>query len=263
MSARTIHMKKYPKIFSSDIRAEFRNNFDMNKRYKKIFTKKADLAILKKVMFRSPNLYKSFINSMAPYNYLQIPSEKNTFLICYNGGPQKYTYIEKDKLSEEMDKKEIIYGDKKLCGCFRKLYIPKLKRSMSDLENYNINRENFNFKRPNSPYNFDYLKNNINFNKNREFTPKPATLRAKPGSKYNGLLKRYINDKNYYRNFSSNYANRPKINYEDSKNGNNDEKTNTRNKYDSLLYHLSQNINKKFHKTQIFNQCKPFLCEGL
>lgn len=263
MSAREIYAKKYPKIFSSDVRAEFRNNFDMIKRYKNILKNKGNLTKCKRIIFRRPNLYKSFINSSSPYNYFKIPSEKNTFLIFYNGGPQVYSYVEKDKLSEELDKKEIIYGDKKSCGCFTKLYVPKLTRNFSNLENYKINREKYNFKRPNTTYRSNYSKIDLNLNKTREWTQKPTRFTIKSNAKNNDLLKRIVNDKKNYRNSSTNSTNRAKINYEDIKNDYNDEKLNKRNRYDSLLYYLNKNINKKFHKTQIFDQCKPFLSEGL
>jgi len=266
LSTKTIYSKKSPKIFSSDVRAEFLGSFDMIKRYKNIFRKKNILAKHKNIIFRGHNLYKSFFNSTTPYNYFKVPSEKNTFLICYNGGPQIYTYVEKDKLSEELDKKEIIYGDQKSCGCFTKLYVPKLKRSMSNLDSYRINREKFNFSRPGSSYKQNILKNNLSLCNKRDFTPKPFRFHANQNSKNNGLLKRTLIDKTMYRNFSTNNENRSKINYEDSKNGYNDENLSNltrKNKYDSLLFQLNRNINKKFHKTQIFDQCKPFLSEGL
>ena len=268
LSSRTIYKKKNPKIFSSEARAEFRDSFDMIKRYKNIFRKKNTLAKHKNVIFRGNNLYKSFFNSTSPYNYFQVPSEKNTFLICYNGGPQIYTYVEKNKLSEELDTKEIIYGDRKACGCFAKLYVPKLKRSMSNLDNYRINREKFNFSRPGSAYNSNIFKNNLNLTNKRDMTPKPFRFNPNQNSKKNELLKRIMNNKknNLYRNYSTNNENRAKINYEDSKSGYSDENLSNltrKNKYDTLLFHLNRNINKKFHKTQIFDHCKPFLSEGL
>lgn len=263
MSARTIYPRKNQKIFSSDIKAEFRDNFDMIKRYKNLFRKNSNLNKNKNIFFKDINLYKSYINSSAPYNYIKVPSEKNTYLICFNGGPQIYTYVESNKLNNEMDKKEIIYGEKKSCGCFTKLYVPKLKRCLSNLENYKINRGKFNMKRTNSGYNPNYYERNISFLKNnRDWTPNPKRFITKPGFINDGLLKRITNENNIYKNYTTNYENRVRINFEDSKNTNDDNK-NRRNRYDNLLFTLNKNINKKFHKTQIFDHCKPFLSEGL
>ena len=265
MSTKTIFMKKKQKIYSSDIRAEFRDSFDMLKKYKNLFRKKANEIKSKKIILRNPNLYKSFINSYAPYNYFKVPQEKNTYLIYYQGGPKIYTYVESEKLNNQMDTKEIIYLDKKSCGCFNKLYVPKLRRSLSNFDNYRvINRNNFNFKRPVSGYNNSFSDRKLNFQtKKRDWTPKPKRFNTKPGSNSNGLIKKIINDKNNYKNYSTNYENRVRINFEDNKIDNNTEIINRRNKYDTLLYALNRNINKKFHKTQIFDHCKPFLSEGL
>lgn len=260
-TARTIFRNKYQKIFSSDIRREFRENFDMLKRYNNMFGKKSSFLKNKKFILKGTNFYKSFFNSSVPYNYIKVPSEKNTYLICYNGGPQVYSYVESEKLNKEMDTKEIIFGDKKPCGCFNKLYVPKLKRCLSNLDNYRI-KENYNFKRPNSAYKANFQARNLNCRaRNREWTPRPT--RYNTGSNTYGLIKKVMNSKNNYQSFSTNYMNRDKINYENSKNDNNDDGMSKRNKYDTLLYKINKNINKKFHKTQIFNNCKPFLSEGL
>ena len=161
---RTIYRKINTNIFSSDVKAEFRENFDMNQKYKNLFRKKAIFNKNKKIKIRKPSLQNSFFNSTSPYNFLQVPLEKNTFLIRFNGGPKIYTYVEKEKLNEEMDTKEIIYGPQKQCGCFTKLYVPKLTRCLSNLDNFKINREKFSFQRPNSAYN---QRHNFNYNKKK------------------------------------------------------------------------------------------------
>ena len=56
-------MKKNRKIYSSDVRAEFRDNFDMIKRYKNLFCKKNSLIESKKSLYKTHNLYRSFINT--------------------------------------------------------------------------------------------------------------------------------------------------------------------------------------------------------
>ena len=258
-SSRTIFMKKNRKIYSSDVRAEFRDNFDMIKRYKNLFRKKNSLIESKKSLYKTHNLYRSFINSSFPYNYFQVPNEKNTFLIHYNGGPKIYTYVEKNKLNKELDTKEIIYGDKKNCGCFTKLYVPKLKRCLSNLENYRIKDNKFGFKRPNSSFNPKFLLNKSK----KDLIHDAIKFENKTGAKRLEFSKKFYERNDNYRNLSTNFINRTKINFENSKDECDDKKIVKTNKYDSLLYNLNRNIDKKFHKTQIFDSLKPFLSEGM
>ena len=265
MSARTIFRKKNT-IFSSDIRREFRNNFDIKTRYKNLLKNDMASSKFKKIIIKGPNLYRSFINASTPYNYLQVPSEKNTFLVCFNGGPKVYSYAEKDKMSKELDKKEIIYGEKKDCGCFTKLYVPKLTRCYSNLENYRsyITMNNY-FQRPKTVNKNNFVENPLNTNRiGRAFTPNPAIFGDRPGTKRIGLAQKLIKDRGDYNNFSTNFSDTSKLNIENNKIGFNEGKVIKRNKkYDTLFYTISQKIDKKFHKTQIFNNCKPFLMEGM
>ena len=254
-----IIFRRNPDIFSSTTRAEFRDSFDMIKKYKNIFRKNSNFT-KKKFFVKTPNLYKSFINSSSAYNYVEIPREKNTFLICYNGGPKVFAYVEKDKINEEMDKKDILYGEPKQCGCFKKLYVPKLTRSLSNFENYRINNiEHYGFKRPYSVYNQNLLSNKLNFkNDNRNLTPN--TMRYSTNKNKILKLKDFGNHKINYNNNFNKILPKQKITLP---NGTNNKLILKRNKYDSLLYKMNKNIDKKFHKTQIFDHCKPFLMEGL
>ena len=148
MADKTFYIKKDRIIFSSNTRSEFRKNFDFRKKYKNLFRENIPSASFRKLLIKGPNLYRSFINSSAPYNYFKVPKEENAFLVCFNGGPKIYRYAEKDKLNEELDKKDIIYGDKKKCGCFTKLYVPKLRRCLSSIDSCRTNIDYFNASRP-------------------------------------------------------------------------------------------------------------------
>ena len=258
---RTIYRKINTNIFSSDVKAEFRENFDMNQKYKNLFRKKAIFNKNKKIKIRKPSLQNSFFNSTSPYNFLQVPLEKNTFLIRFNGGPKVYTYVEKEKLNEEMDTKEIIYGPQKQCGCFTKLYVPKLTRCLSNLDNFKINREKFSFQRPNSAYN---QRHNFNYNKkNHYMTPQTSRFVREQRPQINDIFRRVDSARNIYRNYSTNDINRKRISYEKNQKECNDKKLMKRNEYETLLYDINKKIDKKFHKTQIFNNLKPYLSVGM
>ena len=228
MADKTLYIKKDRKIFSSDIRSEFRKNFDVRQKYKNLFKKNIPSASFRKLLEKGPNLYRSFITSSAPYNYFKLPGEQNSYLVCYNGGPKIYTYAEKNKLNEELDKKDIIYGEQKDCGCFSKIYVPKLRRCLSNLENYRTNFDYFKAARPNSGFNKSIICENDNYN-----------------------------------NYSTNYSKKFRINFENNKDDSEQKKILKRNSYNNLIYSVSQRVDRKFHKRQIFDNCKPFLQELL
>ena len=255
MENKTILNHQNPNIFSLITHPESRDSFDKIKRHKKIIRRNSSFTN-KNFCVKTPNLYKSFLNSSSPYNYVQIPQDKNTFLICYNGGPKVYAYVEKDKLSKELDKKDILYREPKQCGCFKKIYIPKLTRNLSNLEKNRINnKENYGFKKLFSGYNQNFLSNKLNFKKeNRYLTPNKMIY----NNNNNKISKpKKFNNKN--NNDYDNYLPKQKISFENC----NNKLILKRNKYDSLLYKINRNIDKKFHRTQIFDHCKPFLMEGL
>jgi len=257
MADKTFYIKKDRTIFSSNTRSEFRKNFDFRKKYKNLFRENIPSASFRKLLIKGPNLYKSFINSSAPYNYFKIPNEENAFLVCFNGGPKIYTYAEKNKLNEELDEKEIIYGDKKKCGCFTKLYVPKLRRCMSCIDSCRTNIDYFKNSRPKTGRSNPLEDQNYNKIGNA-FTPKPIIIKNKLYQRDFGFNKKTDEGDNY-NNYTTNYM--KKINFENSKDNLNSKNAFRRNKYDTLIYSMSQRVDRKFHKKQIFDNCKPFLQE--
>ena len=53
------------------------------------------------------------------------------------------------------------------------------------------------------------------------------------------------------------------LSYEKNQKECNDKKLMKRNEYETLLYDINKKIDKKFHKTQIFNNLKPYLSVGM
>ena len=257
MADKTFYIKKDRTIYSSNTRSEFRKNFDFRKKYKNLFRENIPSASFRKLLIKGPNLYRSFINSSAPYNYFKVPKEENAFLVCFNGGPKIYRYAEKDKLNEELDKKDIIYGDKKKCGCFTKLYVPKLRRCLSSIDSCRTNIDYFNASRPKTGK-ANCFENQNNDKIRNVFTPKPIIIKGKQCQRDYGFNKRIFEDDNY-NNYTTNYL--KKINFENSKDDSNGKNVIKRNKYDTLIYSMSQRIDRKFHKRQVFDNCKPFLQE--
>ena len=257
LADKTFYIKKNRTIFSSNTRSEFRKNFDFRKKYKNIFRENISSTSFRKLLIKGPNLYRSFINSSAPYNYFKVPNEKNAYFVCFNGGPKIYTYAEKDKLNEELDKKDIIYGDKKNCGCFTKLYVPKLRRSRSSMDSCRSNIDYFKASRPKTGK-LNRIEDLNNEKIRNVFTPKSIIVKNRQYQRDFGFNKRVVSEDDNYNNYTNCLK---RINYENSKDNSNSKNIIRRNKYDTLIYSMSQRVDKKFHKKQIFDNCKPFLQE--
>ena len=132
---------------------------------------------------------------------------------------------------------------------------------MSNLDNFKINREKFSFQRPNSAYN---QRHNFNYNKkNRYMTPQTSRFVREQRPQINDIFRRVDSARNIYRNYSASDINRKRISYEKNQKECNDKKLMKRNEYETLLYDINKKIDKKFHKTQIFNNLKPYLSVGM
>ena len=230
------------------------DNYYYNKKQKNIFRESPNLPHIKKIVFRTPNIYRSFINSSALFNYYNNPLNKNEYCVYYNGGPKKQVNVSRD--SNNLRKRKMLnennvnqYG----------YYMPKLNRSLSQYENYKYKNLSYN--------NYQYNKENYNyFNKtgfhhNNHISPAPNRVN------FNGFMthKPTRNKKqNFIYNFNNNEFNQ-NSNYDyKNESENNDEKNkrNSRNKVTSSSVDFIPSFEKSFHKTQIFNRCKPFLVDG-
>ena len=221
----------------------FRNNYNLLSKKKKY-----------NFIFQRPNIYRSFINASAPFNYSKNPYDKNRYLICFNGGPQKQinSILKREDLDPEYNNEEIVYRNLKQYGFTTNVPIPKLKRNLSHdnfkNKNLNINKNQFNtFNKinylPKTPLSRN-TKNICGFLTSRN-------LRKSKDGKIIYTLKKYVDENNY--GFNKN------IRYEDKKN---DEKnTEMRNIFNFSIYGFRPNMNKRFHKTQIFDHCKPYLTD--
>ena len=220
------------------------------KKTKNAFRNFQNLRQKNKFIFYRPNLYRSFIYSSAPFNYYKNPVDKNSFLVCFNGGPQKLikSFVKRQDLNQENNNnKEPIYKSIKPCGCLSKHIISR-----------NLSCDNFRY------------DNNMNSNKNQYSTfNKITNLPKNPLSRNKRAFSGLLTSKSYRRSNDGKHIYLLKKyiegnNNEEHKNEGNYEENNMDNinRYGySACYGFRPKMNKRFHRTQIFDHCKPFLCD--
>ena len=223
------------------------------KKKKNIFRNFQNLKQKNKFIHYRPNLYRSFLYSSAPFNYIKNPIDKNSFIVCFNGGPQKLvnSFVKKQDINQEInDNKVSIYKSIKPCGCLSKHIRPNLSRNLS-CDNFRYN-------------------NNINSNKNQFNTFKKINILPKnPLSRNNRTFSGVLTSKSYKKSNDGKHIYLLKKfidgnNNEEQKNEVNNEENNMDNinRYGySACYGFRPKMNKRFHRTQIFDNCKPFLCD--
>lgn len=221
------------------------------KKKKNTFRNFENLRQKNKFIFYRPNLYRSFLYSSAPFNYYKNPVDKNSFLVCFNGGPKKLinSVVKRaDSSQENFNNKETIYKSIKPCGCISKHIKPKLSRNLS-CENFRYNNISSNknqFNTFNKINNFPLSRNKRTFS---GFSTSKSYRRSNDG-KHIYLLKKFIEGSNNEEQKNEGY--------------NNNDENNMDNIYRygySPCYGFRPKMNKRFHRTQIFDHCKPFLCD--
>ena len=213
-------------------------SFNSLKKAKNNFLHNKPLQIQNKIIYHRPNLYRSFGNYSSPFIYNQNSQNKNNFLINYNGGPQNklYSFAKENFQKNLNNKEEIIFENLKPCGCRYKSSINKLNKNLTNV-GINTNKNCY-FPDKNFTRNFNGLKT-------------AKAFRFSKDGKIIYTLKKFKENNN-----------------EIIKNLRYENKMNNENEYDKKCCRFYNSCfcfrpkqNKKFHKTQIFNLCKPFLVD--
>ena len=267
MSNQNFILKKTPKNISTYFYPEYNDNH--SKMPKNMFREYSNFSHKKKLFPYKSNINPSFKNSYAPYLYYKNPADKNTFLVNYNGGPQKqlFPYLTRDELPHILNNEETNYGINNQYGYLSKNSKPRLSRNLSQYDNLMYNQNYNNPRVSNNQYNSFYKKiysatpNKRNIRNFRGLTPEP--IREKKNGKIIYRLKKSYNeegDSNEYNEFdiidNLRYEdNRIKFKKKISGNGINMKK------FSSTYFNFRPRLDKRFHKSQIFNNCKPFLVD--
>jgi hypothetical protein len=251
MKSRNYVGLKTPINLHKHFKSEYKDEFNLNKKPKNNFREYSNISNKKKIFFPKSSIYHSFLYSSAPFNYYKNPADKNTFLVSYNGGPknQLHSFIKREDLKNYLYNKKLVYPNKKPCGCISNYYNPKLARSQSynDFRYDNINDEVNKSNQVNNFIKKNYPSANGNIRTFKRYMT-PNHFRMSNDGKIILTLKKFRNDE-----FNNN------LRYEIQKNNENNEKI--RNSFDSSFYNFRPRFSNSFHKTQIFNRCKPFLVD--
>ena len=227
-----------------------------------------------------PNSYKSntFLKSSAPFKYYNNIKDKNSLVVYYNGGPRKQfrPLITRENLSQFLKNRSTSLRFKRPCGCYSNFYVSKYRQEYE--YPYYDRKENYNtfYKESKLP--------NISDNDNMRYSngfispQMPSRTNGKITYKLKGNL-----DEDKFRvntesnNFTNNNAkenqeqiekkeevNEAKFEEQKEQKEQIEEKPNDINieKNHKTKYNIF-NIRprRRFHKVQIFNNCKPFLVD--
>lgn len=266
------HLKTPNNMSKTNFNSKYYNELNTSEKIKNSYSQYPYLSLKKKFNFRRLNLYRSFLNSSAPFNYYKNPADKNTFLICYNGGPQNqiHSFITREDLKQESNNnnKKIIYSLKS-CGCPSKQPIRKVSKNLSYIEkngNYEYNKVNMENNKFNTFKKINYFPKKLLFKKagnSKGFlTSNRPFMMRKDGN--------IIRNKEIYNDKNNNYEERKIFSHEkvfgrfkDNNNYENNGKKDIKiiHRANSSLYGFRPRANNIFHKSQIFNHCKPFLVD--
>ena len=255
MSSRNFVKIKTPTNFhKNNLTTQYKGLLNSSIKLKSNINKYQNLLNKKKYILGRPNLYRSFISSSAPFNYYKNPADKSSYLISYNGGPQNQVFSlmnrEDSKQVFFRNNKEMLFKRVKSCGCPTRQCMPQLPRNLSYLNNKmdNNNKTPFNFEKIQNLPQQPLSRNKPCFNGFRT----AKTLRRSNDGKIIYTLKKFNEENNDFN----------KLKYEDNKGDEifDKKKILLHNKYSSI-YSFRPRINKIFHRTQIFDHCKPFLVD--
>ena len=221
------------------------------------------------------NQYKlnTFYKSSTPFNYIINKHDKDGLLVYYNGGPRKqfHPLLTKDNLNQILkNRRSISTRYKRPCGCYSNYNITKYSQEYI-YPNYERN-EHF-YKSNNLPYIGDN-DNSRYINQSRFISPQIAnrkiTNKLKDDDNYNNSKYRINTETNNYKNNkilqsekneeieNENKAEAHEEKIEEKKEEIKDEEK-EKNKKSFNYFNLKPR--RRFHKIQIFNNCKPFLVD--
>ena len=191
----------------------------------------------KKFYIHRPNIYRSFIKSSAPYNNYKNPINRNAFLAPYNNGLQKefHPFMPKEDLGQDINENlKINYKNEQQIDCQNNNSLPQLSPKIS-YENYRYNNLNMN-KNWDNVFSRTYFQKNPNFENYHGFKTSKS-FRLSNDGKIIYTLKKII--------------------------GNKDTKCDEHKKcrFINSCFSFRPRTKNRFHKTQIFNLCKPFLVD--
>jgi len=204
-----------------------------------------------------PHSYRTFLRSSAPFSYYN--DRRDNLLVCYNGGPKKeFKPISRANYAKYRSSASLKF--KRPCGCFSNYNVSKYSQCFDPSYSYNtfyqqnelpvIDRDN------NTRYSERYSDENY---MNKFDKPK---IRNK-GGKISYKLKENVDEFKKEEREEERMNTEPtyKENREINNRVMNEKKEENKNDEFRKKYCLNLKPRRRFHKTQIFNNYKPFLVD--
>ena len=226
--------------------------------------------------------YNTFLKSSAPFKYCNNINNKDSLVVYYNGGPRKQfcPLITRENLSQYLKNRSTSFRFKRPCGCYSNVYSSKYMQEYQ-YPNYERKEHYDTFCKEN---NLPNICDNENIRHSKGFMSPQISTRK--NGKITYKLKGNLDDDKYRINTeSNNYTNNKNIEvqeqvekkekeeindleYEEKRGDINEKKEeeesndlnnekNQKKKYN--IFNIRPR--RRFHKVQIFNNCKPFLVD--
>ena len=207
----------------------------------------------------------TFYKSSTPFNYIINKHDKDGLLVYYNGGPRKQfgLLITKYNLNQILkNRRSFSTRYKRPCGCYSNYNISKYSQEYI-YPNYERN-EHF-YKSNNLPYIGDN-DNSRDINQSGFISPQIGNRKINYKFNINDTKYRINTENNNYENnknmqFEKNEEIENKNKVEDHEEQIEEIKDEENKKYKKNFNYFNLKPRRRFHKIQIFNNCKPFLVD--
>ena len=203
-----------------------------------------------------PHSYRTFLKSAAPFNYYN--DRRDNLLVCYNGGPKK-EFQSTSRAKYEKNRRATSLKYKRPCGCYSNYNLSKYSQCFDPCFNYNtfyqenelpiIDRNN------NARYSDENYMNKFD-------KPKIRNKGGKISYKLRENVEDFEKEEKEEEKMYTEPNNKENI---ETKNKDLNEKINKEKRmndgFRKKKYYLNVKPRRRFHKTQIFNNYKPFLVD--
>ena len=202
-----------------------------------------------------PHSYRTFLKSAAPFNYFN--DRRDNLLVCYNGGPKKEFHpISRSKFDKNRTSTSLKF--RRPCGCYSNYNISKYSQCFDPYYSYNNYYQEQELPAIDRDYNARYSDENY---MNKFDKPKIRNKGGKISYKLKENVDEFKREEKEEERMYTEPSNKENI---ETKNRAMNEKINPeKNVNDDFRKknYLNLKPRRRFYKTQIFNNYKPFLVD--
>lgn len=202
-----------------------------------------------------PHSYRTFLKSAAPFNYYN--DRRDNLFVCYNGGPKKEFYpVSRSNIVKNRTSTSLKF--RRPCGCYSNYNVSKYSQVFDPYYSYNNFYQGQELPAIDNNTNARYSDENY---MSRFDKPKIRNKGGKISYKLKENVEDFQREEKEEERMYTEQSNKENI---ESKNRVVDEKINTGKSMNDDFRkknYLNLKPRRRFHKTQIFNNYKPFLVD--